>query len=223
MSSAKARSGRSPQPIRARLGDVIELPNGARVRLGEMADFREDPHNSNEHTPRGQYLVEESMGGDGFARPIAAAADGVLLAGNLAHEIAGRLFSKASPIVVETDGDVPIIHLRRDIAGSQSDRGRRIAVADNRASEVSLRWSQEEMLSLSGRGILEKFFVDGELAAITASSGKSAELAVEEVLMFDHVCPRCGHGWNEPGRARKGERGSGSPDRSTSDSRRRDA
>lgn len=192
--------------IKAKPGDVIELPNGARVRMAQATDYTPDPHNPNLHTPRGQHVVETSMGEDGFARPVAASADGTIVAGNMSYEVAGRLFEK--PLVeIETDGDVPIVHRRRDVKDAQSVRGRRLAVADNRAGEVSLTWSAAEIAALreQGEDILGSFFREHEVKMILAFAGLGVETPGEfpevgDNIAYDFACPKCSYKWS--GKAR---------------------
>lgn len=101
----------------------------------KLTDFQPDPKNLNQGSERGNYALERSLRDYGFARPVVAAADGTILAGNHAYAKAGEIGLKKVR-VVETDGSEIIVHKRTDLdAGSA--KARMVALVDNRTSQLN--------------------------------------------------------------------------------------
>jgi hypothetical protein len=105
----------------------------------KLAAFKPLVHNPNQHTPRGLAALQASMRRDGFTEPMVAAADGTVLSGNARLESVADIMD-AEPIIVESDGTRPVIHVRRDIPNADTASARRIVVASNRVSEIDLSW-----------------------------------------------------------------------------------
>lgn len=173
-----------------------------RVEVLPLSAFRSDPQNANDHTKRGQELLEDSLRTRGFARPVFAARDGTLLGGNLTIDGA-RAVGMDSAIVIRTDGRRPIIHVREDLSDPASPEARKLAIEDNRIAQVSLNWNPEELLRLREMDseILSDLFTDAELSALakvdtngtTATASGSSGTDVDEDSAFR--CPSCGFEW----------------------------
>lgn len=114
------------------------LPN---VRIAPLSNFRQDDENANKGTPKGAELLKQSLSARRFARPTFAAADGTILGGNKTLSAAQEIGMNEA-IVIESDGSRPIVHVRTDLANSKTLEARRLALEDNRVSEVSLNWDQ---------------------------------------------------------------------------------
>lgn len=118
-------------------------------------DFKEDPRNANKGTERGHKLLEQSVEKFGAARSMVADADGYIPAGNKTREalIAAGI---RNAVVVETDGNTPVIVKRTD--WKLTDGGnvaREYAYADNRIAEIDLQWDQAVFAEDVAVGIIE--------------------------------------------------------------------
>ena len=109
---------------------------------GKVSDFRPATRNANGHTARGMGTIDRSMRTDGYGDPMLAAADGEMISGSARLETVVNVFGvEVEPIVVHSNGDRPIIHVRDDIPNAQDKRAQRLALAANRAAELDLSWS----------------------------------------------------------------------------------
>lgn len=121
---------------------------------GKLKDFKPDPRNLNRHTQRGRGMVEASQRQRGYARPAFAAKDGTVLGGNLSTmEVAPDIgLGDGEVFVIETDGDLPIIHLRRDIeAGSEA--AVLLASEDNQSALISIDFDPERFAEEIAQGV----------------------------------------------------------------------
>lgn len=136
--------------------------------VANISDFQPDPKNANKHTLRGRNTVDRSMRQRGYARPAFAANDNVVLGGNLSTlDVATDIgLGDGKVLVIETDGRMPIIHKRMDIA-SDSEEARLLAIEDNRAGELSLDWNVEQLLADYESGLpIADLWNDAEFAAL---------------------------------------------------------
>lgn len=107
----------------------------------KVKDFKPATKNSNLHTARGMGMIDTSMRTDGYGDPMLAAADGEMISGSARLETAALVFgTDVEPIVVHSNGDRPIIHVRDDIPNAYDKRAQRLALAANRSAEVDLAW-----------------------------------------------------------------------------------
>jgi hypothetical protein len=138
----------------------------AAVTQGNLTDFRPDTENLNQGTERGNYALERSLREYGFARPVVAAADGTIIAGNHAYAKAGEIGMK-KVIVVESEGEVLIVHKRTDLDASDP-KARMLALADNRTSEINLQWDTSGLKEFAEETeqVLD-FFSDAELELLS--------------------------------------------------------
>src|SRR5207249_3568131 len=98
----------------------------------------------------------------GAARSIVADRHGVVIAGNKTLTEAAAL---NLPIeVIQTTGDRLIVVQRTDLALSDDDRARRLALADNRTSELDLAWDADALKAHMAEGLdLTEFWTEVEL------------------------------------------------------------
>ncbi len=160
----------------------------------KLTDFKPDKNNLNRHTQHGQRLVENSQRNRGFARPGFAASDGTILGGNLSvMEVAPDIgLGEGEIFVIESDGDIPIVHLRRDVA-PDSEAAALLAAEDNHSALKSINYDPEVLLAEIERGIdFEGIFEVDEIKDILA------ELGTEE-------SKEDGGGLGEPGAAEKAQ------------------
>lgn len=130
--------------------------------MTKLTDFTPDPNNLNQGTERGNYALERSLRDYGFARPVVADKDGVIIAGNHAYQKAGEIGLK-NVRVIETDGTEIIVHKRTDLDASTA-RGRMVALADNRTTEINLAWDSQEFKSLlADTEEIKNYFAETEL------------------------------------------------------------
>lgn len=80
-----------------------------------MTDFTVQRKNVNQHTQRGQRMLETSVQRDGWIDAQTAAANGEMISGSARLELAADKFAGVEPIVIESDGTRPVIVKRTDI------------------------------------------------------------------------------------------------------------
>jgi site-specific DNA-methyltransferase (adenine-specific) len=99
-------------------------------------------------------MVEASQRQRGFGRPGFAARDKTMLGGNLSiMEVAPDIgLGNGDVFVVETDGDIPIIHLRRDIEPG-TDKAILLAAEDNQSALVSIDFDPERLAEEIAQGV----------------------------------------------------------------------
>jgi site-specific DNA-methyltransferase (adenine-specific) len=132
------------------------MPKLKRLKLDSI---KLDEKNANRGTNRGREFIEGSLRKYGLGRSILLDKDGNVIAGNKTLE-AFRAAGGKEIIVVGSKGDALIAVQREDLT-IDSRKGRSLAIADNRASEINLDWSPEVLASLDLK--LGEFFHDGEL------------------------------------------------------------
>jgi hypothetical protein len=99
-------------------------------------------------------MVEASQRQRGFGRPGFAARDKTILGGNLSiMEVAPDIgLGNGDVFVVETDGDIPIIHLRRDIEPG-TEEAVLLAAEDNQSALVSIDFDPERLAEEIAQGV----------------------------------------------------------------------
>jgi hypothetical protein len=143
---------------------------GARMaepkQINSLSDLQPDAKNANRGTPRGRGMVEDSLRELGAGRSVLVDRNGRLIAGNKTTEAAFAI-GLDDVIVVQSDGTKVVVVQRTDLDLSQDKRARRLAIADNRTSEVGLEW--EIPVLLEEPDLLAGMFRDDEIAALLAS------------------------------------------------------
>jgi hypothetical protein len=131
--------------------------------MTKISDFTPDPNNLNKGSERGNYALERSLRDYGFARPVVADKDGVILAGNHAYQKAGEIGLK-NVRVIETDGTEIIVHKRIDLDASTA-KARMVALSDNRTSELNYDLDDVELNKIAvDLPELSNFFNESEMA-----------------------------------------------------------
>lgn len=118
-------------------GDIRSIP---------IDELKPDRRNANKGTERGRKLLEHSIEHLGAGRSILSDRNDNIIAGNKTLEVAAE---KGLPIqVVETYGDTLVVVKRMDLDlyDAEDTRGRELAYADNRVSEVDYQ-VDEQMLA----------------------------------------------------------------------------
>ncbi|MGE5608361.1 MAG: hypothetical protein ACM359_03845 [Bacillota bacterium] len=108
--------------------------------ITRISQLVEDKTNLNTGTQAGAEMLDRSLAEVGYARSLVMSADGVILCGNQTHKASLRRGDgDKKPIIVETDGDVPVIVKRKDVT-SGSPKAVKIAAYDNLANQRGLSW-----------------------------------------------------------------------------------
>lgn len=173
------------------------------IKRKTLADYREDERNANTGTPRGLGVIEDSLNYSGVGRSLVADKNGVLIAGNKTS-LAAASAGIENVIEIETDGDALIVHKRRDLDLAHDARAKALAIADNRASEVSLQWDDVQLAELlteiknEDETLLKAAgFYEDELDALLNSIPDFTPVSVDEQPRLDQkkpiICPNCGH------------------------------
>lgn len=181
----------------------ITMSNNEPKDLKTIDDLTPDPNNANVGTERGLYMLDDSLTEVGAGRSIVVDRDGMILAG---EKTADRAADKQFPIqVVKSDGTVLIVVQRTDLdidgIGEEARRAQRLALYDNRTSEIGLEWSSDvlENLVTIDPDILDGLFFGSELTELLEidipkpGSGNSGE---QSGGLYDGrtiTCPKCGH------------------------------
>lgn len=138
-----------------------------------ISDTKPDPKNARKHTSRNLALIESSIQRDGFGRSVLLANDGTVIAGNATID-ASASAGLEEMIVVESDGSKIIAVKRTDVAPG-SARFRSLALADNRATDLS-EFDADVLRELADDGVdLSQFWFDDELDALLADDGFLAD------------------------------------------------
>lgn len=151
--------------------------------MTKLARFRPLPNNPNGHTQRGMRELENSIRQDGYTEPMVAAADLTVLSGNARLETVADILD-VEPVIVETDGTRPVIHIRTDIASADDATAKRIAVRANRVAELDLHWQMATLLE-SGDEVIAALWAQDELAALARSEAASQE--AEQKAAYDFL------------------------------------
>lgn len=148
---------------------AAKKPIEPKVTRRKLTDYQPDMSNANAGSERGLQMIEDSLSQDGVGRSIVADAYDRIPAGNKTLEAAINAGIE-DVIEIEDDGHSIIVHKRRDWdLNDINGAARRYAYRDNRASEVGLSWSAEQLLADVNAGFdFAHLFSEGELAALLA-------------------------------------------------------
>jgi site-specific DNA-methyltransferase (adenine-specific) len=147
------------------LSPDLDYYGGMDTTIRHLRDLTPDTRNANKGSERGQHLIEESLRQYGAGRSILIDKNGVIMAGNKTAENFGAI-GLDDVIVVQTDGTKLVAVQRTDLDMMADPRARELAIADNRASEVSLDWNADVLKELGEEIDLTKFWSADELAAL---------------------------------------------------------
>jgi hypothetical protein len=136
--------------------------------VAKLKDLRPDKRNANKGSERGTGMVEQSLREYGAGRSILLDKHGNIIAGNKTAEGAAAI-GMDDVIVVQTDGTKLVAVQRTDLDLGKDKAAKELAVADNRAGQVSLNWDTDVLKELStGPDAidLDKFWTSTELEAL---------------------------------------------------------
>jgi len=133
------------------------------VDLVPFSDIIQDDHNANRGTKRGGEVIRKSLQDYGAGRSVLLDKNNRLIAGNktLGQAAGGGIKGVR---IIETDGTELIAVKRMDLDLSTDSKAKGLAVADNRASELSLEWDRGVLKSLEID--LSPFWDEKELAGL---------------------------------------------------------
>lgn len=130
----------------------------------KLKDLVPDDRNANKGTERGREMVGKSLEQFGAGRSILLDKDNKIVAGNKTVEQAIEK-GYQSIKVIETDGSELVAVKRTDIK-LDSPKGRGLAIADNRTSEIGLEWNIENLKEFAEDLDLSDFWGEGELQSL---------------------------------------------------------
>jgi hypothetical protein len=136
------------------------------MTTAHLGALRPDRRNARRHNERNIGMIERSLQTDGFGRSILLDAAGNILAGNGVTEAAEHI-GLEDVVVVPSDGTKVIAVQRTDIEPG-SERAHRLAIADNRTSDLS-EFDPAVVAALSAEIDLSDFWREAELDALLAS------------------------------------------------------
>jgi hypothetical protein len=142
-------------------------------------------------------MIARSIEENGFGRSVLLAADGSLIAGS--GTIDGCADVGLEDVqIVDSDG-TKIIAVRRTDVQPGSERAHRLAIADNRTTDLS-DFDPAVVAALAEEVDLTDFWRDDELQALIEQvdvSGvefKEYDESIAESVEYCE-CPKCGHKW----------------------------
>ena len=113
------------------------------TKVIDIKELKFDEHNFNRHNDDGMSLLEKSIKENGLGRSILLDKDNNIVGGNGVTEKAIEL-GKTKVRIIETDGTELIAVKRTDLT-LDSERGRKMAFADNSVAHANLEWNKEEL------------------------------------------------------------------------------
>lgn len=168
--------------------------------MADTPQFIPQQQNANDHSQRGQGMLTDSIQNDGWISCITTAADGEAFDGSLRLEVSEEVFPDVEPIIVRSNGDRPIIHIREDIPTANTPQAKRLSVSANRVAEVSLSWNADVLQEWDAEGVTDRFWLPEEIKPWGASEEKEAP-AIESQEPKLITCPSCGHTFSAGGEA----------------------
>ena len=134
------------------------------MKKGSIKDLVADNINANKGTARGSSFIERSIRKYGAGRSLLVDRNNRLISGNKTAEALGAV-GMEDVLIVESDGSKAVVVRRTDI-DLDSESGRGLAIADNRASELSLEWDAEALESLGDFVDLGEFWFAEEMESL---------------------------------------------------------
>jgi len=168
------------------------------IRIGSLSEFTTQRNNANDHTERGLRLIDDSMSEDGYVAPMTSANDGEVIDGSARLERAFDRFD-GEAIIIEHDGQRPIIAKRIDIPDAEQEIAKRISLRANRIAQVDLSWNPEVIasLNLSDPKLVKGMFSDIELADLLMKVPNFEPTSADDQGRLDErgkvKCPECGY------------------------------
>lgn len=158
--------------------------------MASIDELKFDDKNFNKHTEFGMGLLENSLRELGAGRSILVDKDNNIIAGNGIVEAANNA-GITKTRVIETDGTELVVVKRKDMR-LDSEKGRKMAMADNATTEADLSWD------FAG---LADFFDEDELKRWGIEISKNLDINDSDFLQDTEItkdktkkikCPFCG-------------------------------
>lgn len=146
----------------------------------KLSDLIPDPKNANKGTLRGATMIEDSLRTYGAGRSILIDKNRKIIAGNKTVEQAGAIGIE-DVVIIPSDGTKLIAVQRTDLDLEHDKAAKELAIADNRAGQVSLDWDGAILAELENQIDLSKFFDDKELEAILSASREPEEVPEPQI------------------------------------------
>lgn len=109
----------------------------------KIKDLIQDDHNFNRGNERGQELIVKSFKEFGAGRSVLVDKNNRLIGGNKA-QLGAMDAGLEDAIIVDTTGDKLVVVRRNDI-DLDSEKGRKMALADNATQQANLEWNEDEI------------------------------------------------------------------------------
>ncbi len=168
------------------------------MKQQKISDLKFDKRNANKGTQRGAYMLEKSLQDFGAGRSVLIDKNNVIMCGNKTIEQAGQI-GMEDMIVVETDGTKLVAVKRTDLDLTKDKKARKLAVADNRVSQIDLEWDVTQLLQDHADVDLSDFWKQEELDELLKQVGDSLDIPdtkEQEQAKDDMIhCPKCGFKW----------------------------
>lgn len=140
-----------------------------------LSQFKPDKNNANKHTKRGSVMIENSLREFGAGRSILVDKNGNIIAGNATYQGSVDVGIEDC-IVVPSDGTKLVVVQRTDL-DIDDPIAKRLAIADNRISEVNLDWDATVLSEFRDEGsILDDLFRDDEIDSIMTLAMQDSEI-----------------------------------------------
>lgn len=167
-------------------------------QIKTITDVIPQRRNSNKHTQRGLGLLEDSIQKDGWIGAITVASDGETFDGSARVEV-GASAGFEDAIVIDSDGQRPVIVRRVDIKDANDPKAKRLGVAANRIAQIDFSPDVDVLAELVKDGIdLSDLYSADEFSALANDSEipdvefKEYTEDVEKEVQYCE-CPNCGH------------------------------
>jgi hypothetical protein len=154
--------------------------------LVPFSQILQDEHNANRGTKRGGEVIRKSLQDFGAGRSVLLDKNNRLIAGNKTLGQAAMGGIKGVRII-ETDGTELIAVKRIDLDLDTDSKAKGLAVADNRASELSLDWDREALKAMEID--LSPFWDEKELSALL--EGKPLKTFEQDMNLSYKVIVQC--------------------------------
>jgi hypothetical protein len=151
--------------------------------MAKLSDLIPDNRNANKGTERGQHMIEESLRSYGAGRSILLDKNMRIIAGNKTAENFGSI-GMEDVIVVQTDGTKLVAVQRMDL-DLDEPRAMELAIADNRAGQVSLDWDADVLAAMAEEIDLSKFWSPDELESLIASGNAASNKAAGNATLAE--------------------------------------
>ena len=120
----------------------------------DLTTLVRDPENLNLGTERGGELVESSIAELGAGRSVLVDRNGTIIAGN--HAVAAAIkLGLTQGEVIKTTGDRLVVVQREDLDMGNDPRAKKLAILDNRTTDLNLKWDADALDALIDEGTID--------------------------------------------------------------------